>query len=64
VKKLEKIREGVTIKVRRSTHCKLNKIVGACLSKFGARVTYSDIIEALIDSSTDPLLAIKEKMKR
>ena len=62
--KMERVRDGVTIKVRRSTHHKLNRIIGDCLAKFGERVTYSDVIEALIDSSTDPLEAIKKKMRR
>jgi len=61
---VEKVRDGVVIKVKRSTHEKLNKIMGDCLSKLGTKVTYSDIIDALIESSRDPLSAVKRRIGR
>ena len=61
---MEKVREGVVIKVKRTTHEKLNRIIGDCLSKLGMKVTYSDIIDALIESTPDPLRAIKRRIRR
>jgi len=60
---VEKVRDGVVIKVKRSTHEKLNRIMGDCLSKLGMKVTYSDIIDALIESSRDPLNAVKRRIR-
>lgn len=41
-----KVREGVTIKIRKELHGELTKLVGSCMAELGVKLTYSDIIEA------------------
>ena len=57
---MSKVREGVTIKVRREVYKELVKLAGSCMHALGRKVTYSDIIEALIKSVPDPVKALKK----
>jgi len=63
VKKLSKVRDGITIKVRKEVHAKLIKVVGRYASKYGRKITYSDVIMALLKNVPDPVKAIEEYVK-
>jgi predicted CopG family antitoxin len=65
--KASKVRDGVTIKIRKDTYRELAKVIGGCLAKSGKKMTYSDIIDALIKCVPDPVKAVEmyvEKQKR
>jgi len=59
-----RVRDGVVIKLRREVHTSLTRIVGEYLSRHGERVTYSDVIMALLEKSTDPIKAVEEYLRR
>ncbi|RLE57271.1 MAG: hypothetical protein DRJ40_02860 [Thermoprotei archaeon] len=60
---MDKVREGVTIKIRKDVHRKLVEIVGKYVSKYGEKVTYSDVIDALLHNTADPVEAIRKWIK-
>jgi len=59
---MSKVRDGVTIKIRREVYEELVRLTGSCMSALGRKVTYSDLIEALIRSVPDPVEALKRHL--
>ncbi len=61
---MSKVRDGVVIKVSRDVYADLVRAVGAYASKYGRRVTYSDVIKAALSSVPDIVKAIEEYVKK
>jgi len=53
------VREGVVLKVRRNVHEMLVKVTGEYMRRYGRRVTYSDVIEALLKATPDPVEVLR-----
>jgi len=52
---MERVRDGAVLKVRRSVHRMLVEVAGEYMRRYGRRVTYSDVIEALLRATPDPV---------
>jgi hypothetical protein len=61
---MSKVRKGVVIKVSKDVHTELVKIVGMYASRYGRRITYSDVIKALLNSIPDPARIIEEYIRK
>lgn len=59
-----RVRDGVIIKVSKSVHADLVKAVGAYASRYGKRITYSEVIEALLSNVADPVKVIEEYINK
>lgn len=61
---MSRVRDGVMIKLRRDVYEDLVRVLGAYASKHGEKLTYSDIIEALLRGTPDPVKAVEEYIKK
>ena len=49
------VRDGVVLKVRRDVHRMLVSVAGKYMRRYGRRVTYSEMIGALLKATPDPV---------
>jgi len=50
-----RVHDGVVLKVRRDVHRMLVSVAGEYMRRYGRRVTYSDVVEALLKATPDPV---------